>query len=109
MSDITKCSGLGCTNKDTCYRYLATDGFRQSWFIKPPVDNKGMCEHYWEEIDRGYKEEQDTINTLVSSTPSGYVGYLHTKNGTFIAFINKEDTRDNIYNISLPVLVTCVV
>ena len=47
--DISKCNGLGCQNKETCYRYLAkADSYRQSYAaFYVDIDDKGNCEHYW--------------------------------------------------------------
>jgi len=46
MADISKCKGIDCPLKETCYRFTAPVSERQSWFIKPPyADNK--CEMYW--------------------------------------------------------------
>lgn len=52
MADITKCQGTGCIVKDSCFRYTAPDGERQSYFTDPPLkasqqhDGK-TCEYYW--------------------------------------------------------------
>jgi len=46
MSDITKCRGTGCDQRETCWRYLApADPLRQSWsaFDSTPKP----CAHYW--------------------------------------------------------------
>jgi hypothetical protein len=32
MADISKCVGRNCSIKDTCYRYLAKDGYWQAYF-----------------------------------------------------------------------------
>lgn len=45
MTDISKCSGEGCPLKETCWRYQAEAGDRQSW-IEPPYKD-GKCEIYW--------------------------------------------------------------
>ena len=46
MADITKCSGLLCPYKETCYRYTAKANEYQSYFTNPPIkDNK--CDLYW--------------------------------------------------------------
>jgi hypothetical protein len=45
MSDIKKCSGEGCPVKGDCKRFLATDGFLQSWFLEPPIKD-GKCDYY---------------------------------------------------------------
>jgi len=53
MSDISKCTGEGCTMKDTCYRFKAEScEFAQSYFTEPPhdgIDEHGNsnCEYYW--------------------------------------------------------------
>ena len=46
MADITMCEGVGCEAKETCYRYTAKPGIRQSCFMKPPITDQG-CEYYW--------------------------------------------------------------
>ena len=46
MADITKCKGTGCPLKETCYRFLAMEGLRQSYFIDIPFKD-GKCEYYW--------------------------------------------------------------
>ncbi len=46
MTDITKCSGINCTERNFCYRYKAgIDYFYQSWadFYTYIVD--GKCPH----------------------------------------------------------------
>ena len=49
MSDITKCDGLNCPLKDTCYRHTATTNeYYQSWFMEIPLQENGTCEYYWE-------------------------------------------------------------
>ena len=47
MADITMCDGQGCNARDTCYRYTATMGYRQSMFTKAPIKD-GLCDYYWE-------------------------------------------------------------
>jgi len=48
--DITKCTGVGCDRRKTCYRFTAEYSGRQSWFMNPPVDIKTQeCEMYWGE------------------------------------------------------------
>lgn len=43
MSDITMCSGNGCSAKDYCYRH--TDPDWQSFFAEPPGKDKS-CEYF---------------------------------------------------------------
>jgi hypothetical protein len=48
MADITMCSGKDCKVKEKCYRHTAQKSeYFQSYFLNPPVDEKGNCEYYW--------------------------------------------------------------
>lgn len=54
MADITKCRGIDCPIKESCYRYTAEDSkYRQSWFFDDNVGentNEGFkCDMYWGE------------------------------------------------------------
>lgn len=50
MSDITKCTGEGCQDKDTCRRYTdPASEHNQSYFAEPPVKD-GKCPMYWDEV-----------------------------------------------------------
>lgn len=50
MPDIAMCEGTGCPHKEGCYRYTATPSeFMQSYFMTPPIDENGKCDHYWGE------------------------------------------------------------
>lgn len=54
MTDITKCMGLDCPKKETCYRYTAkANEFWQSYLAGPPIWDKTLnaCEHYWKNYD----------------------------------------------------------
>ena len=44
MADITKCKGTDCPLKETCYRFLAMEVLRQSYFIEVPFKD-GKCEY----------------------------------------------------------------
>lgn len=58
MSDITKCGGHGCQQKDSCWRFLApADPYRQSYsdFWRAGVG----CQHYWTLTPTLDKLEQD--------------------------------------------------
>ena len=51
MSDITKCTGLGCRKREQCYRYTALKNTPwQSW-MNPPfgISSEGVfdCQSYW--------------------------------------------------------------
>jgi hypothetical protein len=52
MPDITMCTGDGCSKKNTCYRFTATPGHRQSYFCEPPIDKDGNCDVYLEVQER---------------------------------------------------------
>lgn len=66
MSDITKCTGLNCPIKESCYRFYSTpDSMNQSWFIGVPgkwdaEDDQPFfdCEMY------SGSSQQDIMNTL---------------------------------------------
>ena len=46
MADITKCKGTNCPLKEGCYRFLAMESLRQSYFTDVPFKD-GKCEYYW--------------------------------------------------------------
>lgn len=72
MSDITKCSGINCPIKDSCYRfYSKPDSIHQSWFVETPgkwtenppgsaLPNQFECSMYW-----GSNQDQ-ILNTLIN-------------------------------------------
>lgn len=47
--DITKCKGINCPLKESCFRYTAKAGeFQQSYFTEVPYDKEtGTCPTYW--------------------------------------------------------------
>ena len=53
MPDIAKCSGKGCTLKETCYRFKSKSSeYMQSYFARPPdkgkdENGKTKCDMYW--------------------------------------------------------------
>jgi len=49
MPDITMCPGTDCPKKETCYRFMATPSYYQSYFVELPMKN-GECDHYWEYV-----------------------------------------------------------
>ena len=57
MADITKCEGVGCEAKETCYRYTAKPSRYQSYFTETPIiKTKGLpdgCDYYWN--NKGYE------------------------------------------------------
>jgi len=49
MADITMCRGIGCHQKDTCYRFTAeANEYRQSYFVKEPMQTPTECDHFWD-------------------------------------------------------------
>jgi hypothetical protein len=60
MSDITKCSGLGCPHKEGCYRFTAPEGYLQSYFLKPPIENN-KCDYYWGENAKSIWDQIEEI------------------------------------------------
>jgi hypothetical protein len=48
MPDITKCRGGSCDKKESCYRFTSTPSEYQSYFGKPPLNDDGTCNYYWE-------------------------------------------------------------
>lgn len=50
MADISKCSGENCLKKLQCYRYIAPDGYYQSYFKTSPKKQfpKKECQHFWD-------------------------------------------------------------
>jgi len=53
MSDISKCTGVGCPLKETCWRYKApANEFWQSYLTEVPYNhNVNACEEYWKMVD----------------------------------------------------------
>lgn len=48
MADITKCLGINCSKKESCYRYKAESSIHgQSWFFDSPLEEDGICSYYW--------------------------------------------------------------
>lgn len=55
MPDISKCTGEGCTQKNTCYRFTSKPSeFLQSYFVTPPHFNNN-CEMRMD--DSGWSEQ----------------------------------------------------
>jgi len=47
MSDITKCSGVGCNDRDKCVRFTSTPSEYQSWFTESPLEGVD-CDYFWD-------------------------------------------------------------
>lgn len=49
MTDISKCNGIDCTLKETCYRFTApADPYWQAYAAFSQDQETGICEDYWE-------------------------------------------------------------
>lgn len=56
MADITKCKDSDCPKRLSCYRYMALDSFRQSFFMKTPRDIlTGVCNQYIKMDEHNYE------------------------------------------------------
>lgn len=69
MADITKCKGIGCPIKDSCYRYTAEGSeYGQSYFVENNVgyeeEGKFICDVYW-------GENANSIFNLLQSITNG--------------------------------------
>jgi hypothetical protein len=63
MADITKCTGRGCDLRETCYRFRAMAGMRQSFFVQSPIKD-GECEMYWGEAAKAtYDQLKEILKT----------------------------------------------
>jgi hypothetical protein len=63
MSDITKCEGLFCPVKESCYRFTAEPNeYRQAYFSTPPFENS-TCKMYWGEASESiFNQLNDIVN-----------------------------------------------
>lgn len=51
MADITKCKGINCEIKESCYRYTAKESnYSQAYFVEVPIKENGECEYYWNNL-----------------------------------------------------------
>lgn len=53
------CSGNGCSEKQSCYRFTAKASEYQTIFMNPPVKEDGSCDHYWDNWGYYNKQEED--------------------------------------------------
>jgi hypothetical protein len=66
MADITKCKGIDCPIKESCYRYTANASeLWQSWFLDDNVgkyiNEKFECDMYWGETAQSAWNQLNTI------------------------------------------------
>lgn len=60
--DISMCEGIDCPLKETCYRYLATPSYWQSYSNFYEYIENGKCEHYWECESKSTLKRLDIAN-----------------------------------------------
>ena len=63
MSDITKCTGMFCPVKESCYRFTAkANELWQAYFSVPPFENS-TCKMYWGEHSEDiFNQLKDIVN-----------------------------------------------
>lgn len=47
MADISKCANKECPSRLSCYRYLAEDGYYQTYGSFQVPENEDKCDYYW--------------------------------------------------------------
>lgn len=73
MPDITMCTGVGCPQRDQCYRAtVAPLEHRQSYFQTPPVQADGTCA-YFSPADRRYVAFEVPFPSGTADYPMGPV------------------------------------
>ena len=56
MADITKCEGVGCYRKESCYRYTApANDLWQSYFLSSPK-KMDDCPEFWPIESKEYED-----------------------------------------------------
>ena len=75
MTDITKCTGDGCPQRSTCYRYTSPSSDYQSTFLQPPIDEHGKCEMYWGETAQSIFEQLNDVVGAMNCDECGGFGY----------------------------------
>jgi hypothetical protein len=60
MPDISMCSGIGCQQREKCYRHTAKPNeFRQSYFTNPPLQKDTQeCDYFWNNEEQLTKKEE---------------------------------------------------
>jgi hypothetical protein len=66
MPDITMCRLKTCHLKNTCYRYMVTPSYRQTYFLDSPYKS-GECEFFWplkkeSEYEKGNNNDREWHN-----------------------------------------------
>ena len=63
MVDISKCSGIDCPIKDSCYRYKAPSFAYQSLIMPSPLIENGVfsCDLFWGESQTGILNQLEQI------------------------------------------------
>jgi hypothetical protein len=63
MTNITKCNGVNCEARLTCYRFTAPKNEWDLYFIETPIENGG-CEYYVNHNKIWTDQEHQDHNTL---------------------------------------------
>jgi hypothetical protein len=71
MPDIAKCTGEGCPKKESCYRFTSKPSMRQSYFVKPPIEENGECKSYWEVNAPTRKSSKEFYDSLKNAVGAG--------------------------------------
>lgn len=62
MADITKCNGIDCPLKESCYRFTSIESKYQSYFMQTPLKD-GECDMYLvKQNEYTMKQIKDIIN-----------------------------------------------
>lgn len=60
MTDITKCKGEDCPQKDKCYRFTAPESEMQSYFAESPFNGK-RCDYFLNTEPKYYFFSDNTL------------------------------------------------
>lgn len=63
MPDIAMCNGTNCPHKEKCYRFTAKPSEYQTYFLDPPIEEDGKCDHYWGENGAAIWNTPETTKT----------------------------------------------
>ena len=74
MTDITKCTGEGCPQRSTCYRYTSPASDCQLTVLSPPIVD-GKCEMYWGETAQSIFEQLSDVVGAMNCDECGGFGY----------------------------------
>lgn len=69
MPDISKCNGIMCPIRDTCYRFTSIPDMFQAYSVFNYKYETESCEHYWEnkQVKSNTTPCEKTQNTPMSN------------------------------------------